>query len=186
MNRDKYLADIIRLFKEEGLGLSMETVAQKIGVTKKTLYNRFASKDRMIEECLEQVSRNFRESLECMDDESIPVEKRFEMGVSTLRRHFREMSHAFMRDLMEMYPQKASMDHAAGSSYFEEKIARNIEEGKKSGVYRKTIDAGLFAKYISVSIFSFFQKEIMMKNTYSADYYFQQVIDFNINALINK
>lgn len=186
MKQDAYLSGIIRILKEEGLGLSMETVAQKLGVTKKTLYNRFQSKEQMIEDCLELVARQFRESLECMDDESIPIEKRFEMGVSTLRQYFKEMSHAFMRDLMEMYPQKASMDHTAGSSYFEEKIAQNIVEGIRSGAYRQDIDPALFARYISFSIFSFFQKEVMMKNTYSADHYFQQVINFNVNALINK
>ena len=186
MDKSKYLSLIIPILKEEGLGLSMETVSQRIGVTKKTLYNQFASKDQMIEDCLEMVSGQFRESLFCMDDESVPVERRFEMGVTTLRLYFREMSRVFMRDLMEYYPQKASLDHSAGSAYFEEKIARNIEEGKRKGVYRPDIDSGLFAKYISFSIFSFFQKEVMMRNTYSTDHYFEQVINYNINALLIK
>lgn len=108
MTKDKYLSDIIRILKEEGLGLSMDTIAQKIGITKKTLYNRFSSKDQLIEDCLVQISDEFKESLSCMDDDSIPVEKRFEMGVSTLRQYFKEMSPALMRDLMKDYPQKAS------------------------------------------------------------------------------
>lgn len=186
MDKNKYLSLIIPLLKEEGLGLSMDAVAQKIGVTKKTLYNQFVSKDQMIEECLKMVSAQFRASLSCMDGESVPVEKRFADGVTTLRLYFREMSRVFMRDLMEYYPQKASLDHTAGSAYFEEKISENIEEGKRRGVYRPDIDSSLFAKYIAFSIFSFFQKEVMMRNTYSADHYFEQVIKFNINALLIK
>lgn len=186
MTKDKYLSAIIPLLKEEGLGMSMETVAQKIGVTKKTLYNRFSSKDQMIEDSLEMIYRQFNEDLACMDDESIPIDKRFEMGVTTLRLYFKDMSHAFMRDLMKLYPQKASLNHSAGLSYFEEKIAGNIEAGKRSGVYRSDIDSSLFAKYISFSIFSFFQKEVMLGNSYSASYYFEQVIKFNINALLIK
>lgn len=186
MKKDKYVSSIIPLLKEEGLGLSMEAVAEKIGVTKKTLYNRFESKNKMIEDCIVQISEQFRESLECMDDESIPVEERFVIGVNTLRQYFKDMSHAFMRDLMKYYPQQAMLDHASGSSYFEEKIAANIAAGKREGAYRPDIDEGLFAKYISFSIFSFFQKEVMMANTYSADFYFTQVIDFNVNALLIK
>lgn len=186
MKKDQYLASIIPILKEEGLGLSMETIASRIGVTKKTLYNRFNSKDQLIEDCLAQISEQFKESLSCMDDDDIPIVKRFEMGVTTLRLYFRDMSHAFMRDLMEFYPQKASLDHTAGSAYFEEKIAQNIEKGKEECVYRPDIDPALFARYISFSIFSFFQKEVMLKNTYSADHYFKQVINFNINALLNK
>lgn len=186
MKKDKYLSAIIPILKEEGLGLSMEAMAQKIGVTKKTLYNRFNSKDQMIEDCLEQVTGQFKENLACMDDETLPVVERFEKGVTILRLYFKDMSHAFMRDLMVQYPQMASLDHTAGRSYFEEKIAQNIESGKVSGTYRTDIDSALFAKYISFSIFSFFQKEVMMGSTYSADYYFKQVIDFNINALLRK
>jgi len=63
MNKDKYLSAIIPLLKEEGLGMSMEAVAQKIGVTKKTLYNRFSSKNQMIEDCLQLISCQFHESL---------------------------------------------------------------------------------------------------------------------------
>ncbi len=185
MNRDKYLTAIVTLLKEEGLGLSMDTVASRIGITRKTLYNTFSSKDCMIDDCLEYVSRQFKESLSCMDDLAVPASVRFSRGVTTLRLYFKDMSHIFMRDLMEYYPQKASLDHTAGSSYFEEKIAANIADGQKNGEYRMDIDPSLFAKYISFSIFSFFQKEVMRANTYSADYYFEQVINFNINALVN-
>lgn len=184
MNKDKYLSSIIPLLKEEGLGLSMEAVAQKIGVTKKTLYNRFSSKDQMIEDCLETIYLQFKEDLACMDDTSLSVEKRFESGVTTLRLYFKDMSHSFMRDLMQFYPQKASLNHSVGLTYFEDKIAQNIESGKREGVYRQEIDSGLFSKYISYSIFTFFHKEVMMANTYSAAYYFEQVINFNINALL--
>lgn len=186
MTKEKYLSTIIPLLKNEGLGLSMEAVANKIGVTKKTLYNIFESKDKMIEDCLEEVFFQFQDNLSCMNDTSIPVENRFEAGVKALRQYFKEMSPMFMKDLMECYPQKASLDHSTGSSYFEMKIAHNISEGKESGVYRSDIDPELFAKYIAFSIFSFFQKEVMNKNTYSADYYFDQVINFNINALLKK
>ena len=186
MKKDKYVSAIIPLLKEEGLGLSMDAIAKKIGVTKKTLYNRFESKTQMIDDCLVRISYQFRESLECMDDVSLPVDGRFVIGVKTLRQYFRDMSPSFMRDLLKYYPQKASLDHSAGSKYFEEKIAGNIAAGKREGVYRSEIDEGLFAKYISFSIFSFFQKEVMMANTYSADFYFEQVINFNVNALLIK
>ena len=186
MNKDHYLTAIITLLKEEGLGLSMEAIASKTGISRKTLYNRFSSKDQMIDDCLEHINRQFRESLSCMDDRSLPASTGFHLGVNTLRQYFKDMSHTFMRDLMEYYPQKASLDHSAGSSYFEEKIAGNIKTGQARGEYRLDIDPALFAKYIAFSIFAFFKKEVMQGNICSADHYFEQVINFNINALLIK
>ena len=184
MKKEKYIEAIIEVLKEEGLGLSMETIAQRIGVTKKTLYNRFSSKEAMLDDCLEQISNDFMESLSCMDDESVPIPVRLERGINCLRHYFKKMSHTFERDLQEMYPQKASIDHSNGSTFFENKIAENIVKGKEEGIYRADVDSVLFAKYISYSIFSFFRKKVMMEQDYPAEYYFKQVINFNINALL--
>lgn len=186
MKKAKYVAAIVPVLKEDGLKVSMDKVAIKIGATKKTLYNQFVTKELMIEECLEEMTRQYRESLDCMDDPAISIPERLEAGINTLRQYFRDMSHAFMGDLVTFYPQKATADHVQGSSFFEKKLADNIEAGKAAGVYRENIDSTLLAKYISYAVFSFFKKEVMNGHSYSADYYFQQIIDFNINALLVK
>lgn len=186
MKKEKYVAAIVSVLKEEGLRVSMDMVATRIGATKKTLYNQFVSKELMIEDCLEEMTRQYRASLECMDDTGISVPERLESGIKTLRQYFKDISHAFIGDLVTFYPQKAAADHIQGSTFFEKKVAENIESGKASGVYRENIDSELLAKYISYAVFSFFKKEVMNGHSYSADYYFQQIIDFNINALLVK
>lgn len=186
MKKEKYIEAIIEVLKEEGLDLPMETIAKKIGVTKKTLYNRFSSKEKMIDECLELISVRFKESLQCMNDETVPTPERLRNGISGVRIYMKSISHTFARDLKEMYPRKALTDHTLGNNFFESKIAANIEKGKAEGIYRPDIDSRLFAKYISFSIFSFFFKEVMKEQEYSVEYYFKQVVDFNINALLIK
>lgn len=74
-------------------------------------------------------------------------------------------------------------DHLMGSKYFIDLIKDNIERGKAEKVYRKDIDSALMADYITYSIFAYFRKSIMIDSNYSADYYFKQVIEFNLNAL---
>ncbi|NLD20902.1 MAG: TetR/AcrR family transcriptional regulator, partial [Bacteroidales bacterium] len=55
MKKDKYLDKAITLFKKEGVSMPIEVIAEKMGVSKKTLYNNFESKDGLIEQCMESV-----------------------------------------------------------------------------------------------------------------------------------
>lgn len=186
MNKEKYIERTIALFKDQGLMLSMDEIAEKIGVTKKTLYNRFSSKDELIDECIKKITEEFQMKINCLDDRTIPVADGFREGITAMRTFFRDMSPVFFRDLIAHYPSRANDDHVSGSDYFDKMLCLNIKRGIDEGVYRKEIDAELFAKYIAFSIFVFFRQTVMMQSFYSSEYYFKQVIDFNLNALIIK
>jgi len=43
-----YINKAISVFKQAGLRLSLEEVAGKMGITKKTIYNHFSSKDELL------------------------------------------------------------------------------------------------------------------------------------------
>ena len=47
-SKDKYTEQAFNLFKEKGLLLNMEQIALSLGITKKTLYNNFSSKQELI------------------------------------------------------------------------------------------------------------------------------------------
>lgn len=186
MKKEKYVAAIVPVLKECGLKITMDEIALKIGATKKTLYNQFGSRELMIEECLDEMTRQYRKNLACMDDRTIPAHERFVNGVKYLRQYFKDIAPVFISDLMKIYPQKASMDHAEGRTFFENKLVENIKVGQLEGDYRADLDPGLIAKYIAYAVFSFFKKEVMNGSTYSADFYFEQIITFNVSALVDK
>ena len=183
MNTEKYLEKIILFFKEEGLSMSMDEIAKGIGAAKKTLYNKFESKEDLISKCLVKVTDDFCKNLQCIDNPSEDVRQCFRNGIEALRTFFREMSPLFLKDMMNYYPKLINNEHQLGSSYFIEQLKGNIERGKKEGIYRKDIDQDLIADYISFSIFAYFRKSVMMGSKYSADHYFSQVIEFCLNAL---
>ncbi|MCQ2126923.1 MAG: TetR/AcrR family transcriptional regulator [Bacteroidaceae bacterium] len=184
MKEEKYLDAVIELIKTDGLGLSMDAIADGIGVTRKTLYNRFSSKDELMEKCMERLFQEFRGLTACLDDSSVPVEQGFRDGILGMWQFFRDASHVFTRDLMENYPGIANDRHNSGTELFEERLRGNILRGQEQGVYRTEIDAGLMARFVAYSIFSFFHKEVMKGGVCTYEEYFSQVIDFNLKALL--
>lgn len=185
MKEEIYLTKVIQLFRTEGLSLSMEEIADKIGVTKKTLYNHFENKDELIRKSLEKVLEDFRRSVDCTNDTSKDVRECFRNGFDAMRNFFREMSPVFLNDMLKYDSGLVSGDHAMGSKYFIDLLQKNIERGQAENIYRKDIDAPLMANYIAFSALAFFRKSVMMENNSSAGHYFSQVIEFNLKALSN-
>lgn len=183
MKKEKYLDRIIPLLKGEGLSLSMDSIADKIGVTRKTLYNNFSSKDELLKECCERLLEEFRQMTVCLTDTKVPVEKGFRDGVLGLYNFFRTASHVFTRDMMQLYPELAYGSHNSGSVLFEERLRENIMRGQKEGVYRKDIDTRWMAHYIAFAIFGFFQKYVMGGRICTPEEYFAQVTDFMLHGL---
>ena len=185
MKEDKYIDKAITLFKKEGISMSIETIAESIGVTKKTLYNNFESKDGLIDKCMSKVIADLDRDLECLNDETKDLRTCFSEGICVLVNFFRETSPKFLSGMMKYYPQLASSDHDAGRELFNQKLHQHIARGQKEGVYRQEIDSKLISGYISYSIFSYFKKSVMHDGDFAAEHYFNQVIDFNLKALQN-
>lgn len=184
MKVDKYLQKAILIFKTEGLSIPIDTIAEKIGVTKKTLYNNFESKDGLIKRCMEKVLHDFCTSVECLNDTSKDVQECFIQGINAARNYFREISPVFLNEMLKFYPLLANDDHNLGYKFFIEQLEKNIIRGQRENVYREDIDASLIAGYIAYSIFAYFRKSVMMNNKSSAEHYFKQVIDYNLKALL--
>ena len=69
--KDKYVAKAISILKQEGFRLSLDEMASKMGITKKTLYNNFSSKEELLKECVHAISGDFQRVLSILDDEEV-------------------------------------------------------------------------------------------------------------------
>lgn len=186
MRKEKYLKRIAALVREEGLDLSMETIANRIGVTKKTLYNQFASKENLIDECISYINNGLKIAIASFSDESFPASENFRRGISGIQSEMFDMSHVYLRDLQRIYPDKATRDHMTGSQLLRDGVQKNIELGMASGEYRRDINPTLFARYIIYAIFSFFMRNVMRSDEWPSEDYFRTVTEYHIRALLRN
>lgn len=185
MKKEKYLEKIVELVKDIGLDFSMEAIAESIGVTKKTLYNQFTSKELLIEDCMKYMANELECATHCMVDESIPASEGFRQGITNMKDKMFDISHVFLRDLQLVYPDKATRDHMIGTQLFEKMLCKNIENGIASGEYRSDIEPALFAHFIIYSIFSYFKANVHQRSGWSSEDYFRRVTEYHLRAMRN-
>ncbi len=184
MKEEKYLDAIIEIWKVEGVDLSMDAMADRIGVTRKTLYNRFKSKDELLDRCLQRLSSGLSDAVGYLVDESIDVVQGFVKGITGMWMLFNNASYEFTRDLLTLYPRVVNIQYKKDKALLANKIKANIERGQADGTYRSDVDPDLMSRYIAFSIFIFFHNELRQEKDLYLEASFNRIVDFNIHGLL--
>ena len=103
--KEKILNTAFNLYRRYGIkSISMETVAQEIGASKKTIYQWYCNKDQLVEAALNEFLEEVKIPLEAQEENSVTD------LVKTLRLHNQKvaaMNASFFFDLQK-YHTKAS------------------------------------------------------------------------------
>lgn len=184
--KKNYINKAISVFKQEGLRLSLEEVAAKMGITKKTLYNHFSSKDELLKECILSISADFQQAVSGLDNKEHSAVENFRDGFLQISRLFTVLSPMFFYDLMRFNPGQAMSEHLAGSGLFQQKLEANLRQGIEAGIYREDIEAAFLSRYMSYSIFGFYINSIINHNSFISESYFEDIVAFNLQAIVSE
>ncbi len=183
--KNKYVAKAISILKQEGFRLSLDEMATKMGITKKTLYNNFSSKDELLKECVHAISSDFQGVLAMLDDEKCSAIESLTTCFAQLDELFDTLNPVFFSDLMRSNPDQAMLEHVMGSSYFDEKMTANLERGVQAGLYRSDLDIPFVCRYMSYSIFGFYIQAVIHNKPLPTGDYFVSILQYHLRAIVS-
>ena len=167
--KDKYVAIAISILKQEGFRLSLDEMATKMGITKKTLYNNFSSKEELLKECVHAISGDFQRVLSILDDEDVSAIESLTKCFAQLDELFVTLNPVFFSDLMRSNPDQAMLEHVMGSSYFSEKMTANLQRGVQ----------------MSYSIFGFYIQAVIRSKPLPSGSYFASILQYHLRAIVS-
>lgn len=185
--KNTYVERAIQVLKREGLRLSLDEVAIKMGITKKTIYNHFSSKNELLDKCIYSITDDFKTIMEQMNDENTNAVEGLTHAFAQLGDFMNVLSPMFFCDLGRLNPDLAHSEHILGSGLFQQKIAQNILKGIEEGLYRPDINADFFSHYFAHAIFGFYIKNVIMGSDIGGrENYFRTIIQFNLSGLVSE
>ena len=182
--KDKYAAKTMEVFRQYGLHISIDELADKSGVTKKTLYNHFESKEGLLKFCLQTFVHDLEKKISIMYSEDVNAIEGFKSGIYGMGEVFHSLSPVFFDDLKKMFPELSGTQHKAGFGSFLEGMKRNLMKGKGEKLYRQDINVELISRFFISSVVSFFISSVLTRSEYSARDYFRTVIDYHLHAVV--
>lgn len=150
---DKLIESSLKLFLKYGVkSVSMDDIAKKLGISKKTIYAAVENKKDLVHKVVVNFTKQEEKDILAITEASDnAVEQMVNIGKYVFS-FFRDMNPGLVYDLEKYHP--ATWDYIESNhfAFIEKTINENIIKGQKSGLYRKHIHAEIIAKlYIGQS-----------------------------------
>lgn len=130
-------------------GVTMDDLAREVGMSKKTLYAHFRSKETLLKAVLAVKFRQVDADLAQVTAGGRPglVAAMREL-VARLQRHLQEIQPPFVRDMHRTAPEMFKAIQARRRELVERHFGRVLGEGRRKGIIRRDISTGLMIEIL--------------------------------------
>lgn len=145
---NKILGAAIELFRQYGFKtITMDDIARRAGISKKTLYQHFANKNEVVSEAIGNYKDHMSAQCCTMMDEAENAVEAMVRIMEMFDQINRQTNPLAMLELERFYPDAYKKFRDSMIERDVAHIKENIEWGMKDGLYREEIDAEFMARY---------------------------------------
>jgi AcrR family transcriptional regulator len=175
------------LFMQYGLkSVSMDDIANKIGISKKTIYQFYADKEALVAQVVKQITTN--NQLQCDNDicNSENAIHEIILAMDQMSKLFETMNPSILFDLQKYYQQAFKIFLTHKNEYVYGKIKENINRGIKEDLYRDDLNVEIVSRYRLESIVIAFNPEFQSSVKSSLVTIAQELSTFFLYGVVNE
>jgi AcrR family transcriptional regulator len=156
----------------------MDELAAELGISKKTLYNYFVSKEELLRAVLRDFANEVEHAHTCVDDSSCDsFVSGIRVFVITLSEMLREISQQFVRDLLRTAPHLWTELGEWRSSAIDTTFTKLLVQGQKVGAIRTDFPAHQLSQTYRVVVDSALTPEVLAMTKFSAVDIYRSVVN---------
>lgn len=183
--KEQIIESVANLYQKYGIrSVSMDDVAQQLGISKKTIYQYFEDKNNLVKEVAAFI---IAEKLGAYQDASVCASNAIEELVSIaklIRQHFSEMNPALMYDVKKYHPEAWQLFAQHEKEVVYNAVVDNITRGQQEGFFREDIDAAVIAKVRFEQIHMSFDDQLFPKEDFDLAEVHLQLFDFFVHGVL--
>ena len=161
MMKEKIIKKAGELFINLGFkSVTMDDIANALGISKKTLYKYFSNKHSLVEETTSTMHDSCLIGIESITNQGFnAIEENFEIK-KMFKEMFQNASSSPIYQLKKYYPKIHEKTMEKEIVLFSECIKENFKKGIQQGYYRKDINIELVTKFYFSLVFSIHENTI--------------------------
>ncbi|MBR3534121.1 MAG: TetR/AcrR family transcriptional regulator [Clostridiales bacterium] len=173
----------IKVFNKKGLKLTMDDVAVQMGISKKTIYKFYDSKEEIFDKIVDYIFDGIKErEKEILEEEGLSLEQRARKLLAAFPESYTEIDFTKLGDLKDKYPKIYKKLYKRLDSGWEPTIEL-LEEGRRQGLYRQDADFTIFKIMMDASVARFFETDTLRKAKISYVDALNQVVDILLTGI---
>lgn len=183
--KEKYISESFALFKTKGIRMNMEEIAIGLGLTKKTLYNNFDSKEDLIRTVInyffEGIENKINYSLENSDN---AIDALFKIS-NDIKDEIDAIGLDVINDMSHYKAKIQLLDHTNRMSFYSKIIRDNLQRGINEGLYRTDLNIEYTTLFYTCAIEKFYKWEGKYKYLGDSNVFHTQLVKHHLNSVVN-
>jgi TetR/AcrR family transcriptional regulator, cholesterol catabolism regulator len=175
--RIKQKAD--ELFRRYGIkSVTMDEIANQLGVSKKTIYHSFSDKNELVDEVIADMLQFNKECCQSYKADSQNAVHEIFMALDMLQVIFDNMNPSILHDIERNYPLTYKKFKDYKYKFLYDLVKENMVRGIEEELYRPEINIDVLAKIRLETMMLPFDEQLFPKNKFSMVFLHQQLIEF--------
>lgn len=178
----------LELFTKNGFkSVTMDEIANELGISKKTIYQYFSSKNTLVEATVDFV---FDSAIAKIKDLAgsceTPIHEHFEMKNCLGDLFGQNIEASAIYQFNKYYPKLAERIQKKKHENYDFTILRNLRQGVEQGYYRKDLDIDFVGKIFFASSTAFFSDEMFVNlhSTQSIDELNYKFLEYHLRGIV--
>lgn len=182
---EQIIKSVADLFQKYGVrSVSMDDIAQQLGISKKTIYQYFDDKNDLVKQVAAYIIADKLGAYKAVTDgASNAIEELGEIA-KLIRKHFSEMNPALMFDVRKYHPEAWQLFVQHEKQVVYNAIVDNILRGQREGFFREEIDPRVLGKLRFEQIHMSFDEQIFPKDEFNLQEVHLQLFDFFVHGVL--
>ena len=135
------------LFMQYGLkSVSMDDISNRLGMSKKTLYQYFADKEELVAAVVLSIINHNKQTCELSISKSKDAIHEMFLAMEDVSELFSRMNPSILFDLGKYYPKAFQIFHRHKNDFIYNVIRKNLERGIKEGLYRNDLQVEIISR----------------------------------------
>ena len=173
--QEQILEETLKIFNEKGLKFTMDDIAHDLGISKKTIYTIFKTKEQLFFTMVDYLFDQIKVSeQQVMDNDALSV-------VEKLRSIFKVMPERYS-ELKAKYPKIYKKVEKRLETGWDNTISL-LEQGMEQGVIRK-VHIPIVKMMLESTLEQFFQRDVLVKNKISYQEALDEVVDIMMDGIL--
>ncbi|MFW5433378.1 TetR/AcrR family transcriptional regulator [Paenibacillus apiarius] len=135
--RERIMKAFMEELQDKGIKFTMDDLARRLGISKRTLYEHFSSKAEVLDTIIEQtLEEGDAKTNEIIEDKSMSLMDKMKAVMTVLPNHFELYDIRILEQMKRVYPEQwVKIDKALKDDW--DTLGILIEQGMEAGTIRK-------------------------------------------------
>ena len=183
--KDQIIDTAGELFLNLGFkSVTMDDLAEHMGISKKTIYAHFANKTELVEECTIRLFNRIVHGINCICDQGMnPIEEIYEVKKFALLNLKNEKASP-QYQLKKYYPQISDMLLKKQFEVMQDCVLTNIQRGMEMGIYREDLNPEFVWRIYFAGVSSLKDDTLFPRHTFPMVHLMDTYLEYHLRGIV--